>query len=176
MDREPTNLSQTAWLMAGFALGAVAMFITDPEAGRRRRALAMDKMQSAANSTSDYLSSSSRDLGNRVEGLRAETRDLMSAGERPTTDSRWLELAGRELWMLGGIAAGALAMFLADPQMGRRRRALANDKLRSAAISTRKYATSTARDLGNRAQGLRAEARGMLSRRGGRTSEAETMH
>ena len=40
-------------------------------------------------------------------------------------------------WMLRG-AALALAMFLLDPDKGRRRRALARDKMRSTAVRARK--------------------------------------
>lgn len=239
MNRESTTLPGAAWMLGSFALGAIAMFLSDPEQGRRRRAMASDKLQSAADSTSRYVSAATQDLGHRAQDLRAmatdklqnaadsasryvgsaaqnvesrgqdaqamaasgtlqsvadsarryigaatqelgsraqDMRDRMGHsvpdqrfGQPYSLSDRDLQtLVNRELWMLGGVALGALAMFLADPQMGRRRRALANDKFRSAAISTRKYMESTSRDLSNRAQGLRAEARRML-----RTSEQQ---
>jgi gas vesicle protein len=68
-------------------------------------------------------------------------------------------------WMLGGVALGALTMFLLDPDRGRRRRALARDKMYSAAVKTRKRVDAKSRDLANRAKGLRAEASHILSDR-----------
>jgi uncharacterized membrane protein len=48
------------------------MYILDPDRGRRRRALARDKMQSLMEKTSDAIDVTARDLHNRLQGLRAE--------------------------------------------------------------------------------------------------------
>lgn len=58
------------------------------------------------------------------------------------------------------LGLGAAAMYLLDPQQGRRRRALIRDQLTHARRVVRERASGTARDLGNRARGLAAEARG----------------
>jgi gas vesicle protein len=71
--------------------------------------------------------------------------------------------ASRMKWALGGAAVGALTMFLLDPEKGNRRRAEARDKMYSAMVKTRKQVNAKARDLANRAKGLRAEARSVLS-------------
>ena len=65
--------------------------------------------------------------------------------------------------MFSGLALGALTMFLLDPDKGRRRRALARDKIYSTGVRTRKRIDAKSRDLVNRAKGLRAEARHMMS-------------
>ncbi len=65
-------------------------------------------------------------------------------------------------WMLGGFALGALVMFILDPDKGSRRRALARDKVYSAAVRARKRIDAKSRDLANRAKGLGAEASHML--------------
>lgn len=65
-------------------------------------------------------------------------------------------------WLIGGIALGALAMYIMDPDRGHRRRVLAKDQLYSAAIKTRKCLKRTSRDWANRAQGLRAKAEHMM--------------
>lgn len=66
-------------------------------------------------------------------------------------------------WFLGGVALGALTMFLLDPDKGRRRRGVTRDKIYSAAVRTRKRVDAGSRDLANRAKGLRAEASRILS-------------
>ncbi len=57
---------------AGLALGALAMFILDPQQGRRRRALARDKMVRAKHEVSDFVAGTTQDLRNRAYGLAAE--------------------------------------------------------------------------------------------------------
>jgi hypothetical protein len=74
-----------------------------------------------------------------------------------------LHSTGRTNWLLSGLALGALTMFLLDPEKGRRRRALARDKVYSAGVRTRKRIDAKSRDLANRAKGLGAEARHMMS-------------
>ena len=68
-------------------------------------------------------------------------------------------------WMLRGAALGALAMFLLDPDKGRRRRALARDKMRSTAVRARKRINAKSRDLSNRARGLQAEIDHLFTRK-----------
>ena len=62
-----------------------------------------------------------------------------------------------------GAGVGALAMFIFDPESGRRRRAYARDKVTHYGKQATEAVESTARDLRNRAQGLAAEARGAVS-------------
>ena len=50
-----------------------------------------------------------------------------------------------------GLFAGAIAMFIFDPDQGRRRRAIARDKAVSYGNQVAGFATGTAKDLGNRA-------------------------
>jgi len=65
--------------------------------------------------------------------------------------------------LLAGAGVGAAAMFVLDPQMGGRRRALARDKVILAQRKTREAASVTARDLKNRTAGLVAEGRSRIS-------------
>jgi uncharacterized membrane protein len=61
-----------------------------------------------------------------------------------------------------GLATGAGALFLLDPQRGGRRRALVRDKLVRAAHKGADAVDATARDFSQRAQGIAAEARARL--------------
>ncbi|GIZ50486.1 SRPBCC family protein [Noviherbaspirillum aridicola] len=70
----------------------------------------------------------------------------------------------RMTWLLGGAAAGLLAMYFGDQEHGRRRRKLASDKLRSAAARSGSAIDTASRDLGNRLHGLRAQAQRAMNR------------
>ena len=59
--------------------------------------------------------------------------------------------------MLFWLGLGAAAMYLMDPDQGRRRRALARDQITKARRVIRERASGKARHLGNRAQGLAHE-------------------
>jgi len=79
-------------LISAAALGAVAMYMSDPDRGRRRRALATDKMRSLMTKTSGAIDVASRDLGNRAQGLRAQATRVFSR-RRETTDNDELMVA-----------------------------------------------------------------------------------
>ncbi|HZM36602.1 MAG TPA: SRPBCC family protein [Burkholderiales bacterium] len=63
-----------------------------------------------------------------------------------------------------GGALGALAMYLLDPQSGRRRRARARDQLMHASRVLNDAGKVTARDAAHRAQGIAAGARKLFNR------------
>jgi gas vesicle protein len=64
--------------LAGAVAGALAMFIFDPDSGRRRRALARDKAVKLANDTTDTVQHAARDLRDRAQGLAHETASAVS--------------------------------------------------------------------------------------------------
>jgi len=76
---------------AGYLLGALTMFVFDPQQGRRRRALVRDKMVQYGNEASDLVSGTAKDLRNRAQGVAAETRDMVreslgaETGSQPST-------------------------------------------------------------------------------------------
>lgn len=91
----------------------------------------------------------------------------------------WIRLmippAGKRYWngrsdldagllVLGGLGLGAGLMYMLDPNRGRRRRALARDRLIHAAHVITHAAGTTSRDLSHRANGLWAEGSRMLRR------------
>src|SRR5262249_44122117 len=55
-------------LVTGAGLGASLMFILDPRSGRRRRAVAQDRIFRAASDLPDAADTAVRDLANRVVG------------------------------------------------------------------------------------------------------------
>jgi hypothetical protein len=72
-------LNKQQWtLVSGLGVGAGLMYLLDPQAGGRRRALVRDKAVSAYTSGSDVVRKTSRDLGNRSKGLAAGVRSKLS--------------------------------------------------------------------------------------------------
>ncbi|WP_019140560.1 SRPBCC family protein [Noviherbaspirillum massiliense] len=80
----------TGWI-SGAALGALAMYLSDPDRGKRRRALAKDKMRSMMIQASDSLDVASRDMSNRMRGLRAEASKRMSQRNKLVSDAVLVE-------------------------------------------------------------------------------------
>jgi len=64
-----THGKLTVAALAAFGVGALAMFLFDPVAGRRRRALVRDKTAAAANTAADVAGSTARELQERVKAL-----------------------------------------------------------------------------------------------------------
>ncbi len=62
----------------GAGVGALAMFIFDPDNGRRRRAIARDKVVHYGNEAVDAVEGAARDLRNRAQGVVAEARGAVS--------------------------------------------------------------------------------------------------
>jgi len=67
-------------LLGLVGLGAFVMYIFDPVAGRRRRAIARDKMNRLMHTTRDAVDVTSRDLKNRLTGLAAEAKRFVRPG------------------------------------------------------------------------------------------------
>jgi osmotically-inducible protein OsmY len=65
-------------LLLGVGIGALLMFYLDPNRGARRRALIRDKAIRAGNSAAELVDDTRRDLGNRLQGVKARVRRLRS--------------------------------------------------------------------------------------------------
>ena len=65
---------EVALLAAGFGLGALMMYLMDPEQGRRRRALARDQVTSFVNDAERRIEAKARHFSNRAQGMMAEAR------------------------------------------------------------------------------------------------------
>lgn len=60
---------------------------------------------------------------------------------------------------VASLAAGAVAMYYLDPEMGRRRRAVLRDKLRSGQRNAQRFARSQSRRAADKARGAISELR-----------------
>lgn len=71
--------------VGGVGVGAALMYLFDPEKGKRRRALLRDKFVHVTHSTGEKLDVKSRDAANRVQGLVARTKSLLTRERVPDT-------------------------------------------------------------------------------------------
>jgi uncharacterized membrane protein len=69
--------------MTGLGLGAGLMYLLDPRAGRRRRAVVRDKLVHGGHVLGDGLRTATRDLSQRLVGLGAQARALATSDEAP---------------------------------------------------------------------------------------------
>lgn len=65
-------------------LGAAAMYLLDPDRGRRRRAIARDKARSFACRAGDLMDAARRDASHRLHALQARTRRLHLPDDVPS--------------------------------------------------------------------------------------------
>jgi hypothetical protein len=91
-----STLATTTGVLAGIALGALAMYMLDPVQGNRRRALAKDKLYSARVHTGKWANAKSRDLTNRAKGVCAKASHMFPKS-RPSTESRRAGSAEQEV-------------------------------------------------------------------------------
>ena len=194
-------MKRTLTALGALAAGAAALYLTDPEHGRRRRAAlrhrlaqgaqeavahvegaggqALERLQAlgqegrqAGHRAADRLEAladegrhAGRKAWYRAGALARAGRDRLAAGR--DTESRQADASGtgRPLLMaLGGVALGAAAMFLLDPQQRQRRWALVCDQAQRLGRRGADLAGVDRHALGERARGLAARASGLLQR------------
>ena len=68
-------------LLVGAGAGAGLMYLLDPDAGNRRRALMRDQLMRARNLTGDAVDATSRDMRNRARGVVADLRSRLLPGD-----------------------------------------------------------------------------------------------
>lgn len=115
------NHQAAAWAGAvgTVVLGAAAMYAFDPQRGRRRRAIARDRVRHFATDVGEYAGAAVRDAAHRARGLRARAFHSSLASEvpgllrgtRPVRESAAWSSTLRDAAIVGGlllIACGAI--------------------------------------------------------------------
>lgn len=82
-------------------LGIVAMYMLDPDKGKRRRALVGDKTYSLVSDTRQALGAAARDAAHRIDGLRARARRFVT--DMPVPDD--LQLIERVRARMGRLVS-----------------------------------------------------------------------
>jgi len=82
MKQHSTAVNSTTYVLAGMAVGALAMYMLDPVQGNRRRAMARDKAYSAKVHAGKWVDTTSRDIANRAKGVCAKTSGMLSQSRK----------------------------------------------------------------------------------------------
>jgi len=159
-------MNKTALLIGGLGLGAGLIYMLDPERGERRRATARAQLERYRHQTDDLWDHTTRSLGRQARELFARAplaRRYRRPGPRELLLARAEQLGIlKGMLMLGCTGLGASMMYVLDPRLGRRRRALVRDKAQAYWRSTGKFISQTARDARQRTYGLIAETQTQL--------------
>lgn len=112
-ERTISGATEPAAFLLGLAVGAAAMYLLDPDRGRRRRALLRDQFVHGAHEAEDLrdtAASSARHLRNRARGVVAETRSRLQDArvEDSVLEGRLRAELGRLIQPVGDIRAEVL--------------------------------------------------------------------
>lgn len=194
-------MKRTLTVLGMLTAGAAAVYLTDPQHGRRRRTALQRQVAEAAREAAGVVESVSGQVLDRLQDLGDESRQT---GQRAADQlQEWAEEgrhAGRRSWYrakalvregrdrlsaprdaespepgrsgisrpllaaVGGIAVGAAALMLLDPQQRGRRWAQLRDQALRLGRGGAGLVGVEPGDLGERARGLAARATGLLQR------------
>ena len=159
-------MNKTTLLIGGLGLGAGLIYMLDPERGERRRAMARTQLERYRRQTDDFWDHTTRSLGRQAHAFFART-PLARRYRRPGAGELLLARAEqlgllKGILMLGCAGLGAGAMYVLDPRLGRRRRALIRDKAQAYWRRTGRFLSQTARDARQRTYSLIAETQMQL--------------
>lgn len=170
------------------ALGAGAMYIFDPDRGRRRRAMiarqfeqGRRRLSDAAGSAAQTLRHSTGDYGGALrsalswnsgasraervgERVRARLGGMTQTTARSTRAHKGGSTGRRIVAVLAGTGIGGIAWYLLDPQRGARRRALLRDQVVHGQHTLADAAQATTHDVRKRTSGYGASLRSAFSR------------
>ena len=93
-------MSKRFKFFGSLGVGALLMYVLDPQVGRRRRAVVRDKLNRLAHKATDAVDITARDLQNRMQGMTAKARSLIA--EKEISDET---LAQRIRSKLGGLVS-----------------------------------------------------------------------
>ena len=98
-------MNRSAAILTGAAIGAGAMYLLDPEMGRRRRAIARDKAISLAHETQHTAEVVATDTQNRLQGLTSGDLSVLAGGRRALSNplrGSWSPSARALMGVFGG--------------------------------------------------------------------------
>jgi hypothetical protein len=159
-------MNKTAFLIGGLGLGAGLIYMLDPERGKRRRALVRAQLERYRRRPDDLWDHTMRSLGRQACELLGRA-PLARRYRRPGPGELLLARAEqlgilKGILMLGCTGLGAGMMYVLDPRLGRRRRALVRHKAQAYWRRLGKFISQTVRDARQRTYGLIVETQTQL--------------
>lgn len=158
-------MNKAMWLISSLGLGAGLIYLLDPERGAQRRATARAQLERYRRQTDDLWDHTTRRLGRQARALVARAplprRYRPGPGELLLARAEQLGLL-KGLLVLGCTGLGAGMMYVLDPRLGRRRRALMRAKAQAYWRRLGRGISRTLRDARQRTYGLMAETRTQL--------------
>jgi hypothetical protein len=91
------NIANGTALVGGIVLGAVGMYMLDPQRGGQRRALVRDKIVRGVRTLGMIADKRLRDVGNRMKGSAAEARAVIRERDRQMEEDRLVERVRAQL-------------------------------------------------------------------------------
>jgi uncharacterized membrane protein len=79
---ESTGNNELAKWLGGIAVGAIAMYLSDPAQGKRRRAMTKEKIRTFTNKTSDVLSTAVHEATTRWSDLQIQANRIIGDGSQ----------------------------------------------------------------------------------------------
>lgn len=159
-------MNKALLFIGGLGLGAGLMSLLDPERGEPRRTLARAQLEAYRRQTNDLLDQTTRTIGRQARDFLAKPRmpfmHQPGPGEVLLVRVRQIGIT-KGLLMLGCAGLGASVMYVLEPSVGKRRRALVRHKAISYLYRTGNRISQTARDMGNRTRGVVSEAHTRLT-------------
>lgn len=164
-------------LLGGLGIGAIAMYLLDPQAGERRRrqlaqvaAEAGDQLGQLGTGVLNAAESATGSVGSMISDVADRAMDAvsdsnLSAGyladrvaESMNTQAHSTSIAAMVFTCVGCAVVGAGLMFILDPDAGHRRRIFVRDKTLSAAHRANKKIRGKGKHYGRMVRGVYHEA------------------
>lgn len=150
-------------VLGGLGIGAMAMYLFDPDKGVARRKKVREEAQGMVNKASDAVHHAGQTLRQGKSRLQERARQWM-----PTSmadDTCPVGHAARVAApIVGALALGAGLMFMLDPVSGRRRRLRAREKAVLYTHNAEDSLVSAGRRVSDRAKGFYQSAKGMMGK------------
>ena len=159
-------MNKAVLLMGGLGLSTGLMYMLDPKRGEQRRAIARAQLERYRRQTGNLWDHTTRSLGHQARDLFARAplaKRYRQPGPGELLLARAEQLGSlKSILMLSCTGLGAGMMYMLDPRLGKRRRALVRDRAQSYWRRMRKSVSQTVRDTRQRTSGLIAETRTQL--------------
>jgi hypothetical protein len=158
-------MNKAVLLIGGLGLSTGLIYMLAPERVGQRRTTARTQLERYRRQTDDFWNYTTRSLGRQVRTLSARA-PLAPRYRKPGLGELLARAEHRGLLrgilMLGCTGLGAGMMYVLDPRLGRRRRALVRDRTRSSWRRLGKYVRQTVGNVRQCTSGLIAETRAQL--------------